>query len=194
MLMYEKLKKLNLETYMKCFCGGEIKSDSYLSALESFLNSLTEKNFNQLEEKFRGEKQKSEIIDLLHEVEIAYVFHPKANFLNNEGPDLENGVFIEIKTLNESEEERERHKTDRFCALSTVLNEKGKANEKKLVDDAINRKVTYHLEKANKQLKGMGLIYLIWDYDFLLHGEDKQVYSPIKDGERVMKDRVEKII
>lgn len=178
--MYEKLKELNLEKYIKHFCGGVVGSDKYLNALENFVNSLTTENFQTLKSKFKGGKKNSEIADLLHEAEVACVFHPKARF-NIDGPDLENGISIEIKTLNESKEENERHQGDSFSYISQIFTDENKTKEHDLIIAAIRNKANYHLEKANEQLKGKGLIYLIWDFDNLLHGNDGQVHEKILD-------------
>ncbi|MFA5714580.1 MAG: hypothetical protein WC998_02425 [Candidatus Paceibacterota bacterium] len=184
--MYKKLKELNLEKYINHFCGGVLVSDKYFNALENFVNSLTTENFQTLKSKLKGNKKNSEIADLLHEVEVAYVFHPRARF-NVDGPDLENGISIEIKTLNESKEENNRHQRDSFSCVSPILANEKKTEEHDLIIAAVRNKANYHLEKANKQLKGKGLIYLIWDYDNLLHGNDGQVHRKILDGNSTQK-------
>ena len=191
--MYTKLEELGLKEYISTCCGGTMQEDKYFRNIEKFISTLSEDNFKSLISKFRGNKKYSEITDLLHEVEIACVFHPKANFLEN-GPDLENGILIEVKTLNESKEEYMRHQNDPNFFISQSLSDEEKKKEEELVDIAIYNKAIYHLEKANSQLKGRGLIYLIWDYDLLLHGEDGQVHFPIPDGKRLMQMRIEKIV
>lgn len=177
--MYKKLKELGIEQYIQNACGGKIRQDKYFNALEKFIESLSSENFCILRNKFKGLNNRSQIKDLLNEVAVACAFHPKACF-NNNGPDFyDNGICIEIKTINESKEETERHKQDYFMAISTCLTEEAKNNEKKLIIHAIKNKVFFHLEKAKKQLAGNGLIYLIWDYDNFLHGEDNQVHPKI---------------
>lgn len=191
--MYTKLRELNLEKYIESFCGEVVVKNKYLDVLEDFVDGLTPENFGVLKLKFKGNKKNSEIADLLHEVEVAYLFHPKARFNSVDGPDLENGISIEIKTLNESKEENERHLQDSFSCASPILTDKQKIEENNLIIEAIRKKVNYHLEKANKQLKGKGLIYLIWDYDNLLHGSDGRVHGRIFN-EAGMKKFVDEVV
>lgn len=191
--MYTKLKALGLENYISEYCGGSVQDDKYFQNIEKFINTLSQNNFNVLISKFKGNKKHLEISDLLHEVEVACVFHPKAIFLEN-GPDLENGVLIEVKTLNESKEEQKRHKNNSCFFISRDLSETEKKEEGDMIDTAIYNKAIYHLEKANSQLKGKGLIYLIWDYDLLLHGEDSQIHPPILNNKDLMQIKIEKIV
>lgn len=191
--MYPNLIKLNLEDYIKHACGGSLQEDKFFRSLDTFVGSLSEDNIEILSKKFNKNAPHSEISDLLHEVEVACAFHPKANFLEN-GPDLENGVFIEVKALNESKGEQARHESNSSSFISRVLSTEEKMEECKLVCEAIYNKATYHLEKANSQLRGKGLIYLIWDYNVLLHGEDGQVHSPISNSKCIIQTQVEKTI
>jgi hypothetical protein len=172
--MYPKLIELGLKEYISRFCGGDIQKDGYLGAIEGFLAGLSEKNFCILKKKFKGDKEYSEFADLLHEIEIAYLFHKEAEFNADAGAEFtDTGRHVEVKSLNEGDEERERHKKDKFSCVSRILNPVEIAREKRMTISAIENKISFHLEKANKQLKGDGLIYLVWDYN-LLNYTDKR--------------------
>jgi len=180
-IMYSELTTLGLEGYIKNACGGSVHSDSYLNALERFVSGLSDSNKITLKEKFKNQQDFGQINDLLNEVAVACVFHPKAIF-KNIGPDLdENGTSIEVKTLNESCNEDKRHKTSKFCVISPILNKDELLNELSLIKKAIKEKVLYHLVRAKEQLENKsskkGVIYIIWNYDNLLHGEDGNTHK-----------------
>jgi hypothetical protein len=195
--MYTKLKILGLEKYICNFCGGSIQQNKYFNKIENFIDTLSTKNFSVLELKFKGNKNFSEIADLLHEIEIACLFHPKATF-NNDAPDLEeNGIGIEVKSLNEGKEEQDRHKSNKFLSISKTLTYNKNFEEKNNTVDAIKNKINYHLKKADDQLKGKGLIYLIWDYNLLLHSADGGIHKGTVDKEemnRIISEYVDEFI
>lgn len=184
-MMYPELTKFGLENYIKTACGGSIQSDPYFSALERFSSGLSEGNKKVLMDKFKGQSN-AQMNDLLNEVAVACVFHPKAQFNAPDRPDLTaDGVNIEVKTLNESAQERQRHTSSFFSSISPALNTIDLSNEYDLIEQALKNKVTSHLKKAKNQLNGVGLVYLIWDYDNLLHGEDGHVHvnNIVREGE-----------
>jgi len=104
--MYKGLFQLNLGGYIKNYCGGKIVENKYLRNLDHFIaDESFKENLGTLIEKFRGNKQFSEITDLLHEIEVACLFHPRAIFRKEPGADLDDeGTLVEVKCLNEGRE------------------------------------------------------------------------------------------
>lgn len=171
--MYPKLNELGLSEYVSKYCGGSTQQNKYFNKIEKFIDSMSKTNYDVLKSKFKGNTQHSAITDLLREIEIAYLFHPKANFIDGPGPDLENGTNIEVKSLNEGKEENERHEnSNTFSFISHQQSDGEKRKENQDTIEAIKNKINFHLEKANAQLNGNGLIYLIWDYNLILHSTD----------------------
>lgn len=176
--MYENLLQLNLEGYIKKYCGGAVTKNKYLKNLDLFIGNLSEDNLDILKNKFKGNKEFSETSNLLREIEIALLFHPQANFRRESGPDLEdNGTLIEVKSINEGKEEAERHTNNSFFSISTLLSERELKKEQTETIKAVKGKLVQHLEKAHKQINSKGLIYIIWDYNTFIYRNNGQVHK-----------------
>jgi hypothetical protein len=177
---YPHLWKLGLYKYIINFTGPDGNRSLFLSKIDTFLSILSNEQFEVLVQKFKGVKEHSAITDLLHEIEIAYLFHPDAIFKkddsknNNRSSDLEeNGINIEIKSINTGREETERQQgTGPLVSHHDMLTENEQELQKGLTCKAIQKKLGDQLDTAKKQLKKGGIVYIIWDYDTFTHNAE----------------------
>lgn len=175
--MYEHLNNIGLENYIKKCCGGETHEDSWLSGLDTFVGRIEKNSIEVLQSKFSKISNHSQITDTLNEVMVASIFHPLASFIKEgarKTPDLydkSKKIYIEIKSLNEGDDEKERHKSDSFSDISSALSETDRNIKKQKILENIYKKACDHFSKATCQLNNRGIIYLV--YDFNLFFRDK---------------------
>ncbi|PIR76238.1 MAG: hypothetical protein COU32_03135 [Candidatus Magasanikbacteria bacterium CG10_big_fil_rev_8_21_14_0_10_42_10] len=192
--MYENLNNIGLKDFLVKCCGGTIHEDPWLRSLDSYVSTLSSQNLISIKQKIRPGLTDNQKNDLLHEIEIALVFHPKADFVqeNNEKkePDLfdpSTGINIEIKSLNEGEDEQERHaKGGKLLIQNKALQDEEKADLKYRIFQILKNKTKYHLECAVKQLNNNGRVYLVFDYDNFIR-ENTGLYPGIIDEEETKK-------
>ncbi|OGF25870.1 hypothetical protein A2331_04770 [Candidatus Falkowbacteria bacterium RIFOXYB2_FULL_34_18] len=172
--MYDNLQKINLTEYLNKCCGGtNWVKESWLVFLDSYVGLLSKENTNILKLKINNNLNHYQINDIVNEIMIACVYHPEANFFkeNNKKTfdlfDKNLNLKIEVKTLNEGDDEKERHKQDKFICISKCLNVLEEKNEKQQTKKIIYKKCTDHLTKASSQINNKGKIYLIYDYNTL---------------------------
>ena len=170
-IMYEHLNNIGLENYIKKCCGGKTHEDSWLRGLDTFVGRIEKDSIEVLRLKFSKISNHSQITDTLNEVMVACIFHPLATFIKEgtyKTPDLydkSRNVYVEIKSLNEGDDEKERHKSDSFLDISRVLSETEKSIKKQKILENIYKKACDHFSKATCQLNNQGIIYLVYDYN-----------------------------
>ncbi len=168
--MFDNLKKINLEKYLAAY-AGYINKESWLIALDDFVGTLTQENINVLQSKINPEQDPYRINDLVNEIMVACVYHNKAIFIKESNKKSQNSfdlfdensnLKIEIKSLNEGEDETDRHKKNEqpYGVVKALT-----GSEKQELISIIKKKCVELLEKAVEQIEGEGKIYLIWDYN-----------------------------
>lgn len=193
-IMYDHLKTIGLEKYLHVyFWNYQWKNELHLDKLDSFIANKSQEQKEVLRKKFQTlnnqlDKTHRQLNDLFNEIKIACVYHPAAMFKEeSEGLSsdlLDGSVKVEIKTLNESNDEAERHASmnsgEGHVYHGSVLTEEQKAE----VKFAVIKKCLYHLNKAVKQVNSNGKVYLVYDYDFMFRqGSNSYVMAPLKDEE-----------
>lgn len=202
--MYENLKVINLTKFLNKCCGGTnwIK-EKWLLSLDSFIRTLSENDKNVLKLKIKNNLEHYQINDVVNEIMIACAYHPKANFVKedqNKSYDLfdsSSNLKIEVKTLNEGDDEKERHKQDKFLGISKGLTDTEIQNKKIKITEIIRKKCLDHLSKASCQINNSGKIYLIYDYNLLTSeniGTKKQAVYKNYHPSNFSKKEAEKII
>ncbi len=181
--MFDNLKKINLEKYLESYTG-DISKEMWLIALDDFISTLSEENINVLQSKINLEQNVYRINDLVYEIMIACVYHPKAIFVeeskkkNQKTYDLfdeKSNLKVEIKSLNEGDDEKERHKKNEFlCNVAKALTE----SEKEKLISIIKKKCVKILEKAVEQIESKGKIYMIWDRNLFTSENIGTKYEP----------------
>lgn len=172
--MYNNLKLIGLTKYLNKCCGSKNwVREGWLVALGIFVGTLTEENKNILISKIRKGLEHYQINDIVNEVMIACAFHSRANFMGENDQkscdlfEVDSNLKIEVKTLNEGDDEKERHKQNKFLCISKRLSDAETLNEKQDTKIIIYKKCNDHLEKAATQIDNKGEIYLIYDYNLL---------------------------
>ncbi len=187
--MYNYLKTIGLEKYLdEYFCNRTWKRESYLEKLDLFVSGKSEKQKVVLKDKFQINKTHRQLNDHVNEIKVACAYHPLAIFIKEDGelsPDLlDNSLKIEIKTINESGDEAERHENmepDRgYFYFGRRLTEKEETDTKVNVSRSVENKCLYHLNKATKQIENSGRIYLIYDWDILFkQDQNSRIHAPL---------------
>ncbi len=184
--MYNNLQKINLTNYLDECCGGKKWiEESWLQALDGFVGTLSDENKFIFESKINNNRNHCQINDIVNELMIACAFHPKADFVA-EGTltscdliDNNSDLKIEIKTLNEGDDERDRRKKNSCCWIAAAPSEKESTKEKELMQAAISNKCKEHVKKAVNQISEKGKIYVVYDWNLLTSkniGAESPVY------------------
>jgi len=163
--LYNSLIEIGLEDFLKERGGRNIIEEKWTVNLNFFVSNLTDIQKGVLKNKI--EKKKSETHsqhnDMFHEISIACAFYNNITFLEEDNaistPDFRaDNTNVEVKTINNSNVEKDRQRelskgprcevfkidedlTENFISLST---------------QAIIKKFTDHVEKAQKQLGADG--------------------------------------
>ena len=107
---------------------------------------------------------------------MACAFHPNGLFqkevYKTKSVDLvDNGIQIEVKTINASPDEIERIKELKADSARYSL---PKDTE---YESRINTKFKQRVKKAKKQIKNNGIVYIIWDSTLVTNWEDRKKQS-----------------
>lgn len=203
--MYDNLKTINLTEYLNKCCGGPnwIK-DSWLVSLDYFVGTLSDENKTIIKSKFKNNQELPRQNDMLNEIMIACAFHPTASFIEEKENEKTYDLFdnslnlkIEVKSLNEGDDEKERHKQDSFSDWLIHLSDSELQNEKIKITANISKKCNDHFSKAVHQLDNCGKIYLIYDYNLLSReniGTDKEPTFAKTHHSVLLKKDIEKAI
>jgi hypothetical protein len=204
--MYENLQAINLTKFLNKCCGSaNWVKESWLVSLDSFVGTLSEENKKKLKSKINNNLSHYQTNDIVNEIMVACAFHPKAHFVKEDGRksydlfDNSSGLKIEVKTLNEGDDEKERHKQDKFLGISRSLTNTEIQNKKIKITEIIRKKCLDHLTKALCQIDNSGKIYLIYDYNLLISEnigtKKKAVYKnyhpsnfPKKEAEKIIQN------
>jgi len=167
--MYQSLVKIGLKKYLnEYFFNKEWLSEEYLEKLNSFVALKSKEQQAILKNKFTKKLSHLSANDHLHELLIACAFHPNGLF-QKEIPDtsssdiIDNGILVEIKTINASPDEIERIKA---LVPNSVRNSLPKDNE---YEARICQKFKQRIEKAREQVKDNGIVYIVWDSTFVIN-------------------------
>ncbi len=194
--MYTSLIEIGLEDYLKARGGGKIIEEKWTINLDSFVSSLTDEQKKILRNKIFKKKNETHLQhnDLFHEIGIACAFYDNISFLEESNtiskPDFRsNNTSVEVKTINNSEEEQERLFTlnkGPNCVIQGIYK-----NERKSSVNAVVSKFKDHIEKAKKQLSETGgHIWVVYAIDSPPgFDEDAALKLEIENGfNTVMKD------
>ena len=185
--LYKSLIEIGLEDYLNQRGGGNIYQESHMLKLNLFVENLSEDQKKVLKEKI-GKKKKethTQHNDMLHEISVACAFYDKVNFLqetDEKTPDFcSNGIYVEVKTINNSDVERKRlDDLDKgpYCNVSPALNQDEVNKIKKEFIECVGKKFTDHINKAKEQLNSSGgHIWIVYAID-----------SPPKFHEKINKE------
>jgi len=157
--MYENLQAINLTKFLNKCCGSaNWVKENWLVSLDSFVGILSEENKKTLKSKINNNLNHYQANDILNEIMVACAFHPKAHFVKEYGQksydlfDNSSDLKIEIKTLNEGDDEKERHEQDKFLGISKGLTDTEIQNKKIKITEIIRKKCLDHLSKALCQI------------------------------------------
>ncbi len=123
--MYPHLIEIGLQKYLNnYFFNKEWLLEKHLENLDKFIASKDEKQRDILKGKFSKINEHVSLNDHFHEIMVAYIFHPKGifqedGFLGGSPDIIDNGILIEIKTINPSPKELERIKILPLIPLET---------------------------------------------------------------------------
>lgn len=163
-VMYKNLVKIGLRKYLDTyFVSEKWVSETYMEVVNTYVGLKTEREQNILRKKFERITDHSEANDHFNELLIGTAYHPKGVFQEDNAtggsPDLlDNGIAIEVKTINAPPKEIERQKT----ILPGVVYY-GPFPDDNNFENRFADKFNLRLEKARNQIGNSGLVYIVWD-------------------------------
>ncbi|MFH1392782.1 MAG: hypothetical protein ABIG73_00115 [Patescibacteria group bacterium] len=186
--LYQSFIELGFENYLKDRGNGTIYQEAHMVKIDSFVKNLSAEQKKILKDKTNKKKNETheQHNDVFHEINIACAFYDNIEFLpekeNQRTPDFRsNNIFVEVKTINNSIEERKRQEElneGSFCDISPAFTEDEVEKIKKEYIDRISKKFTDHINKAKEQLNSNGgHIWVVYAID-----------SPPKFHEKINKE------
>ncbi|MFA6297384.1 MAG: hypothetical protein WC629_02370 [Candidatus Paceibacterota bacterium] len=172
--MYQSLIKIGLEKYLKeYFFEKEWLFERYLENLDIFVSSKDCSQKDILKNKFKENLSHLSLNDHLNEVMVACAFYPKGLFQKEskgvKSSDIVDcGVEIEIKTINADSNEIERIKVLKPNSMRDNL-PKDLGYELRICE-----KFKQRIEKAKKQIKNNGVVYIVWDSTLVVDWENRK--------------------
>jgi hypothetical protein len=164
--LYKSLFGIGLEDYLRQKGNNNIYQETYILKIDFFVENLPKEQKKILKEKISKKKSETHAQhnDIFHEISIACAFYDKVNFLqeNNKTKASDfcsNGIYIEVKTINNSNIERERQdelNKGRHSEVSPALTQAETEKIKKEYIDCLGKKFTDHINKAKEQLNSRG--------------------------------------
>jgi len=172
--MYKSLIQIGLEKYLnEYFFERDWLFEKYLENLDIFVSSKDDSQKCILKNKFKNNLSHSSLNDHLNELMVACAFYPKSLFQKEskgiKSPDIVDfGVEIEIKTINSDPSEIERINVLKPNSMRSNL---PKDLEYEL---RICKKFKQRVEKAGEQIKGKGVVYIVWDSTLVPDWENRK--------------------
>lgn len=161
--MYQYLVEIGLKRYLdNYFFQERWIFEQYLENLNNFIASKSDEQKRVLRNKLSKITDHLSLNDHFHEIMVAYVFHPNGFFqddgvVGGSSDIVDNGIYIEVKTINADPEEIERIKV-------LVPDSSRNFLPKDLsYDERFRQKFEQRITKAKEQINGSGIIYLVWD-------------------------------
>lgn len=173
--LYKSLVEIGLGDYLEQRGGGNIYLEPHMLKINSFVENLSDDQKKILKDKISKKKNETHAQhnDMFHEISIACAFYDKVNFLpetDGKTPDFcSNGIYIEVKTINNSDVERKRQdelNKGQQCNIGSALNQEEVEGIKKEFIECVGRKFTDHIKKAMEQLNpDGGHIWIVYAID-----------------------------
>ena len=175
--LYNSLIEISLEDFLKTRGGGNIIEEKWTVNLDSFVSNLKDEQKRILKNKIEKKKNEthSQHNDVFHEISVACAFYGGANFLEENKnmfmPDFySGGINVEIKTINNSDVEKNRLSDISECPRCVISNGWDENKIKIFMDLAVNamvKKFNDHIQKAMKQLgAGGGHVWIVYAIDY----------------------------
>jgi|GEM_PF-3035699 len=169
--MYLNLVEIGLKCYLDSYFVDGWTHDSFVISLNKFVGKKSSGQKRILKSKFSKKQKHLFTNDILHELMVACVFHPNADFLtegNSKTHDLlDGGIKIEVKTINASTEENDRIEAIVDGAIRNSIPEDLDYKNR------IKTKFNLRVDKAKEQI-GTGVIYIIWNSDLVKRWEERK--------------------
>lgn len=173
--LYKSLIEIGFEDYLRQRGGGNINEENHMLKLNLFVENLSDDQKKILKEKIGKKKNETHMQhnDMLHEISVACAFYDKVNFLqetDEKTPDFcSNGIYVEVKTINNSDVERKRLDAldhGPYCNVSPALNQDEVEQIKEEFIKCVGNKFMDKIKKAGEQigLNG-GHIWVVYAID-----------------------------
>lgn len=181
-MMYDNLVKIGLRNYLdKYYDSNEWQSEAYMEAVNTYIGLKSDNEKDILRKKFKRIKNHPEANEHFNELMIGLAYHPEGIFqegnLAGTSSDLiDKGVSIEVKTINAPPKEIERQKS-----MSPGIVYSGSFPDDENFENRFAEKFYLRLQKARKQIKKSGLVYIVWDSTTLGWSDRKNKIKEVLD-------------
>ncbi|MDO8594108.1 MAG: hypothetical protein Q7R93_01150 [bacterium] len=174
--MYQSLQSIGLKSYLdKYFFSREYLQECWLTKIDIFVGNLSDVQKLVLRQKFKPNITHLSANDLVHEIMIACAFYPQAFFNPSSGADLmDNGHPIEVKTINASLAEIERILNLQPDSRRMQIKDDNSTSRNNAFKKVFRRKFNSRFKKAAEQVNHSGIVYMVWDSDFVPGWENRK--------------------
>lgn len=190
--MYQSLQSIGIKSYLdKYFFNRGYLQEHWLTKIDIFVGNLSDIQKSVLREKFKPNIIHLSANDLVHEIMIACAFYPGATFNPSSGADLmDNGHLIEVKTINASLDEIERITNLQPDLGQIQINNGDLTSRNDEFKKVFRRKFNSRFRKAAEQVNHKGVVYIVWDSDFVPGWENRKQKIRILLGELIEKKKL----